>query len=125
MKNLLVFLLLACTLSNFAQIKGTITDNNGTPLPSVAVIVDNTYKNTTSNEQGEYLLDFKSLGNHTLVFQSLGYKTQKISVKIDQFPYIQNIKLSDANLSLKEVVINPKENLANGIIRNAIANRKV
>src|SRR5436190_8394244 len=124
MKNLLVFLLLACTLSNFAQIKGTITDNNGTPLPSVAVIVDNTYKNTTSNEQGEYMLDFKTLSKHTLVFQSLSYKTQKISVTIDQFPYTQNIKLADANLTLNAVVINPKENPANGIIRNAIANRK-
>src|SRR6478752_3028471 len=114
MKNLLVFLLLLCTLSNFAQIKGIITDSNGTPLPSVAVIVDNTYKNTTSNEQGEYMLDFKTLGKHTLVFKSLGYKTQKINITIEQFPFTQNIKLADANLTLNEVVINPKDNPANG-----------
>src|SRR4029078_6176053 len=120
MKNLLVFLLLASTLSNFAQIKGKVTDCDGNPLPAVAVIVDNTYKNTTSNEQGDYTLDFKTAGKHTLVFQSLGYKTQKININIDQFPFTQNIKRADTNLTLSEVVINPKENPANGIIRNAI-----
>ncbi len=124
MKNLIAVLLLAFALPNFAQIKGKITDNDGTPIPAVAIIIDNTYKNTTSNEQGEYLLDFTTLGKHTLVFQSLGYKTQKININVNEFPYVQNIKLADANLTLNEVVINPKENPANTIIRNAIAARK-
>ncbi|MGG7035491.1 MAG: DUF5686 and carboxypeptidase regulatory-like domain-containing protein [Flavobacterium sp.] len=124
MKNLLLFLSLTFTFSIFAQIKGTITDIDGTPLPSVSVMIDNTYKNVTSNEQGNYVLDYNILGKHTLVFRSVGYKTQIVTIKIDKFPFVQNVKLSDENLTLNEIIVNPKENLADGIIRKAIANRK-
>lgn len=124
MKSLLVFLSLIFIVPIFAQIKGTVTDTDGNPLSSVTVMIDNTYKNVTSNEQGNYVLDFNSLGKHTLVFRSLGYKTQIVAIKIEKFPFVQNIKLSKEDLTLNEIIVNSKENLANGIIRKAIASRK-
>lgn len=119
--TLLFFFLNICT---FAQIRGTITDNQGTPLPLVSVLVENTYNGTSSNEQGQYELNIKTTGKHTLIFQYLGFKTQKITVNIDKFPFVQNVKLADENLSLSEVVINTKENPANAIIKKAIAAKK-
>jgi hypothetical protein len=42
MKQLFTFLMLIVGLSHFAQIKGTITDQTGMPLPVVSILVENT-----------------------------------------------------------------------------------
>ena len=78
MKNAFLFLFLITGLLNFAQIKGKITDDKGNSLPSVTIYEDNTYNGTTSNEQGFYELNTKKIGKHTIVFQFLGFKTQKL-----------------------------------------------
>ncbi len=108
----------------FAQIRGTITDDKGIPLSLVTILEENTYNGTSSNEQGNYELNIKKTGKHTIVFQYLGFKTQRITLTIDKFPFVQNIKLVEENLSLSEVVINSKDNPANAVIRQAIANKR-
>jgi hypothetical protein len=107
-----------------AQIRGTVTDNKGNPLSLVTVLEDSTYNGTSSNEQGNYELNIKKKGKLTIVFQYLGFKTQKITVGITEFPYIQNIQLIEESLFLSEVVINSKENPAHSVIRLAIASKK-
>jgi hypothetical protein len=123
MKKITYLLLLTC-ISNFAQIKGTVTDEKGNPLPFVTIFSSNTYNGTTSNDNGKYELNIKTIGKHTIVFQYLGFKTQKIAIDIDQLPYQLNVKLFEENYTLNEVVINQKENPANAIIRSAIASKK-
>lgn len=124
MKNIttLLFLLFATILS--AQIKGTVTDDKGITLPAVSIFVENTYNGTSSNEKGNYELNVKTTGSHTIVFQYLGFKTLKKSINITQFPFILNVKLSEENIDLAEVVINKKDNPADKVIRKAIAARK-
>jgi len=124
MKQLSTLFLLACCFSGFAQIRGTITDDKGTPLPLVSVLVENTYNGTSSNEKGQYEINIKNTGKYTLIFQYLGFKTKKIAINVDKLPFVQNIALVEENLSLSEVVINTKENPANAIIRKAIDSRK-
>ena len=124
MKKFYLFLSLLVSFFSFAQIRGTITDNKGIPLSLVTVLEENTYNGTSSNEQGNYELNIKKTGKHTIIFQYLGFKTQKITLTIDKFPFNQNIKLVEENLSLSEVVINTKDNPANAVIRHAIANKK-
>ena len=124
MQKLITLILLFFSFLNYAQIRGTVTDTKGIPLPSVSVLVENTYNGTSSNEQGQYELNIKTAGKYTLIFQYLGYKTQKTTIEIKQFPFVKNIQLSEENLTLQEVVINTKENPANAIIRNAIKNKK-
>ena len=120
-RSLLLFFI---CISNFAQIKGTVTDAQGTPLSLVTITEANTYNGTSSNEQGNYELKCNTLGKHTLLFQYLGFKTQKKTIQIDQLPYLLNIRLVEESLSLSEVVINPKNNRANAVIRQAIASKK-
>jgi len=122
-KNSLLILFLI-SFSNFAQIRGTITDGKGIPLSLVTILEENTYNGTSSNELGNYELNIKTLGKHTIIFQYLGFKTQKITLTIDKFPFTQNIKLIEESLSLSEVVINTKDNPANAVVRHAIANKK-
>lgn len=124
MKKLFTLLFLSFSFIAFAQIKGKITDQSGQTLPAVNVYIENTYTGTSSNESGIYELNVKNTGKHTVVFQYLGYKTQKIKVNADKFPYTLDVTLADENISMTEVVISSAENPANTIIRSAIASKK-
>lgn len=124
MKNLYAFLLLLISVSGFAQIKGKITDSAGNPLPAVNIYIENTYTGTSSNENGFYELNIKSTGKYTVVFQYLGFKTQKTAVNVDKFPFTLNATLAEENISVAEVVISTQENPANAVIRSAIASKK-
>ena len=121
--RLLLFLLIT-SLSVSAQLKGTITDVDNQPIPYVNIYIENSYKGTTSNENGDYELALSKPGTYTVVFQFLGYKTQTNYIDIKEFPYVIDITLLEENISLSEVVINANENPANRIIRAAIKNRK-
>lgn len=124
MKNAFLFLFLFFSLYTTAQIKGKVTDEKGNPLHSVTVYKDNTYIGTTTNDQGLFQLNIKTPGKHTIVFQNLGYKTQKMVVDSTSIPITIAIQMIEESYSLNEVVINSKINPANLIIRNAIANKK-
>lgn len=124
MKNYILFAFLIFSISNFAQIKGTITDEKGNPLPFVSVFEENTYSGTTSNEQGKYQLNVKEVGKNKIIFQYLGFKTQKITVSPDSKTTTLDVKMTEESFALNEVVIDPKNNPANAIIKSAIANKK-
>lgn len=124
MKNYTLLSFLFFSIANFAQIKGTITDEKGNTLPFVSVFEENTYRGTTSNEQGAYQLNVKEIGKNKIVFQYLGFKTQKITVSPDNTTQLLNVILQEESFTLNEVVIDPKNNPANAIIKSTIANRK-
>lgn len=122
-KKLTLFFLFIIAFSN-AQVRGKVTDEKGNPLPFVNIFEENTYNGTTTNEQGRFEINIKTPGNHTLLFQYLGYKTAKQVVTLDKMPVEIEVVLVEENIILNEVVINPKDNPANEIIRNAIKNKK-
>ncbi len=124
MKNYTLLAFLFFSISNFAQIKGTITDEKGNPLPFVSVFEENTYTGTTSNEQGKYQLNVKETGKNKIIFQYLGFKTQKIAVSSDSKNIVLDVKMLEESFALNEVVIDPKNNPADAIIKSAIANKK-
>ncbi len=121
---LLSFLFLTFSYFASAQVVGTITDAKGEPLPFVNILVENTYKGTTSNDDGYYELNVSEPKTYTIVYTYLGYKTVKKKVAIDKFPYTINVSLEEESVSLGEVVIDSEENPANAIIRQAITKRK-
>jgi hypothetical protein len=124
MQKILLTLTLCYSLISFAQIKGTVKDENGKPLPYVNIFIENTYIGTTTNELGNYELNSKDQKNIPLVFQHLGFKTQKHIIANTNIPYQLDIILLEENYELKELVINTSENPTNEIIKNAIAARK-
>ncbi|MCA0133097.1 DUF5686 and carboxypeptidase regulatory-like domain-containing protein [Winogradskyella alexanderae] len=121
---LLTFFSILICFSVSAQVTGTVTDNNNEPLPFVNVIIKNTYRGTTTNNDGYYELNISKPGTYTVVFSYLGYKTESMKVEIEEFPYNLDVVLEEGSLSLGEVVVNAEENPANAIMRNAIAKRK-
>ena len=124
MKKFFLLALVLFSITNYSQIKGTITDEQGKPLPFVNIFEENTYNSTTSNEQGKFELNIRIPGNHIILFQYLGYKTSKRVIQLDKTPVSVDVVLEEENIVLKELVINPKENPANEIIRNAIKKKK-
>lgn len=123
MKKVTLLLFLAFTTLSFSQIKGTVVDDKGNPLPFVNIFEENTFNGTSTNDKGKFALNAKT-ENPTIIFQYLGYKTVKKTVAKNQFAEILTITLVEEDITLDEVVINPKNNPANEIIRNAIKNRK-
>lgn len=106
-----------------SQVKGTITDAKNNPLSFVSIYLNNTVTGTTSNDNGDYILELSKKGKYTIVFQFLGYKTIKKEVDINTFPYVLNVQLEEENIQLNEISISTKDNPANKIIRNTIANK--
>ena len=124
MKKITALLLLLISITTLAQIKGTITDINGKPIPFANIYVKDTYISTTSNEQGKYELTIKIPGNYIILYKYLGYKTDKKVIEFNNVQQIVDVTLMEENIQLEDVVIDKKVNPAIQIIKNAIANRK-
>jgi hypothetical protein len=119
----LLFLLLISQFT-FAQVTGTVRDNNDLPLPYVNIYTEDGTQGTTTNEDGNFELRLSKTGEYKLVFQFLGYQTLKKEIVVDEFPFQLDVQLNSETTNLDEVTINSKDNPANRIIRNAIASRK-
>ncbi len=72
-------LFFALTLSAYAQqISGTVSDENGVPLPGATVVVEGTSTGVSTDFDGNYSID-ASQGD-ILVFSYVGYQSQSVSV---------------------------------------------
>ncbi|WP_298148902.1 DUF5686 and carboxypeptidase regulatory-like domain-containing protein [Flavobacterium sp.] len=123
-KQTLAILLFFVSFLGAAQIKGSITEKSGVALPGVSIFIEGTYNGTSANDQGNYFLQVTTPGTYTVVYQMLGFKTQKIKVVVQNGVTVQNVVLVEEELNLQEVVINAKENPADRMIREAIKARK-
>lgn len=122
MKAILLSLLLLVGIPAFAQIKGSVSDKNGTPVPFAGIQVEGSQINTSANEEGNYSLNITSKGQYTIIYQSLGFKSKAITIEVSSLPYTLNVTLEEEKFDLKEVVIS-SEDPAVSIIKNAIASR--
>jgi hypothetical protein len=123
-KKLLGLLFIAFSTITSAQVIGTITDQNDKPVPFVNILIENTYKGTTSNDDGYYELNISEPKTYTIIYTFIGYKTVKKKVAIDKFPFTIDVMLEEELVSLDEVLVNSEENPANIIMRKVIAKRK-
>ncbi|WP_275315039.1 DUF5686 and carboxypeptidase regulatory-like domain-containing protein [Tenacibaculum bernardetii] len=121
-KNYTLFLLFITSIS-FSQVKGSVTDTNNKPLSFVSVYLENSITGTTTNDNGDYELAITKKGEHTLIYQILGFKTVKKKITVSSFPFVLNIVLSEEEVALDEILISSNENPADKIIRNVIANK--
>ncbi len=61
------------------SVAGTVTDDNGLPLPGVTVVIKGTTNGTVTNMDGEYSIA-NIPENATLQFSFVGMKTQEVVV---------------------------------------------
>ena len=67
LKKLLSFFFLSFGFISSAQIVGTIKDTNNEPLPFVNILIENTFKGTTSNNDGFYELNISKPKTYTII----------------------------------------------------------
>ncbi|WP_353118471.1 DUF5686 and carboxypeptidase regulatory-like domain-containing protein [Myroides odoratus] len=123
MKQLFTLFLCFLSLVSFAQIKGTIVDQEGKPISYATVILEQTQQGAISNDKGVYEIKPKNHGDFTLVFQFLGYKTERKKITYQGQPLTVDIVLQEEEFQLDDIVIKVGKNPADDIIRRAIANR--
>lgn len=99
---LIAFSMLCFSFTMMAQntVKGTITDEQGQPVPGVNVLEKNTSNGFVSDFDGNYTLTVGD--NATLVFSYVGFKKQEVSV--DNRSSI-NVTLVTDNEQLDEIVV--------------------
>lgn len=83
------------------EIKGTVADTNGTPLPGVTIIVKNTTKGVSTDFDGNFTISNVNNGE-TLVFSFMGYQTKEYLVVNSNFIAIT---LTEDTQTLDEVVV--------------------
>lgn len=84
-------------------IQGRVTDIDGEPLIGAVVLLKNTLIGTTTDMDGYYVIELpRDMQNATLVFSSIGYETQEVSV--EKTTAIKNVKL-ELGVDLEEVVV--------------------
>lgn len=102
--NLLVVMLLFfgafSTYAQNAQVTGTVSDETGSPLPGVTILVKGTTRGTTTDLDGKYSIAAAS--NETLVFSFIGYTPLEMSVGNQS---TINVSLEPDLADLEEVVV--------------------
>lgn len=84
---------------NVKRVIGTITDESGTPLPGVNVIIKGTNKGTTSDFDGNYELDIHY--GQELTYSYIGMLSQELPI----FSSIMNVRMEEDAVALDEVVV--------------------
>src|SRR3989337_2750192 len=100
-----IFFLL--TFELFAQLRtisGTLTTNDGSPLPGINIIIKGTTVGTTTDINGYYSIDVPV--GETLVFSFIGMQTREIVVTRDNFK-TANAKKSKDNKKRKHYAFQP------------------
>ncbi|UJH89802.1 carboxypeptidase-like regulatory domain-containing protein [Antarcticibacterium sp. 1MA-6-2] len=98
--TLLMVLVVQLTFAQQKTITGTVTDQQGLPLPGVNVIVQGTSNGTQTDFDGNYSISV--VEGRTLVFSYVGYATNNVVVR--NVTTI-NVTLEEDAAALDEVVV--------------------
>ena len=125
MKKAALILLLLAGIPALAQVNGWVASRKtGERIPFAGITVADTYIGTSTNENGNYMLNITQKGIYKLVFQSLGHKTREVTIEVTSLPHTLNVTLEEEEYILDAVAITNKEEAAMDIIRKAIDSRK-
>jgi len=104
MKTILKVFMLCFCLSSFSQstVKGKVTDDTGQPLPGANIIVEGTTVGTSSDFDGNYILNTEKTPPFNIVISYTGFETQTLEVTTNN--QIVNVQMAEGN-ELDEVVI--------------------
>ena len=89
------------------MIKGKVTDESGSPLPSVNIILLESQEGTSSDAEGLFTLITTQKGKITLRVSMIGYSTYEKSIDLSGNSTAEylNITLHEESIELKEAVV--------------------
>ncbi|MCV2485018.1 carboxypeptidase-like regulatory domain-containing protein [Flavobacterium sp. SH_e] len=110
MKNLFFFLVLLFSISCFSQrIAGKVFSNDKVPLSGANIFLDGTTISTSTDENGNFVIEYDPDAKNTLVFSYIGFDNQyvtDIDLKKDIVIYMEIAKNT-----LKEIVVGNKKDI--------------
>ena len=104
------------------SVTGSVTNEDGSPVPFVTVYVEGTTIGTTTNADGKYQLELKD-GYHTVVFRYVGYKTEIRPLTVEGETTL-DVTLKRIVFQLGEAQVDGSEDPAYRIMRLARSRRK-
>jgi len=104
-RTILILLVFAIQWYGYAQapvtLRGRITSDEGNALPGVSILVKGTTNGTTTDVDGNYIINVEE--GATLVYNFIGFESQE--VKITSGQTVANVALVTDTKELQEVVI--------------------
>ena len=91
-----------------AEIKGTVVDSAGFPLPGVNVVVEGLRVGSATDVSGQFRIRRVPAGSHVLLFSAVGFETRR-----------ETITLSDDSVATVDVILTETSFLANEIVVTA------
>ncbi|SHG89513.1 carboxypeptidase-like regulatory domain-containing protein [Winogradskyella jejuensis] len=109
-KIVYILLFFSCLISRAQTLKGKVVDAfSKTPIEVVSVYFNNTTIGTTTNENGEFSIDYNNAVQSPLIISYLGYEKVVIS-DFRNYTYLE-VELKELSSQLDEVVINADDGL--------------
>ena len=106
-ESMLLFVLLLFCTAAIAQtrvsVTGSVTGNDGLPLPGVSVVVKGTTRGVSTDFDGKY--EIQVAPNEVLEFSSMGYASQLRKIEAKKGTFTLNIVLKEEAQQLGEVVV--------------------
>jgi len=87
------------------QIKGRITDKNGSPLAGASVVLENTLQGCTTDSYGNFSLSKVKSGVYTLSVSFVGYEKKSLEVNVDKDLTV-DLSLTPSSIMGEEIVVN-------------------
>ncbi len=105
--HFLFFLLLAQINMVCSQttISGSIHDSKGEAVPGANIYFEKTFKGTSSDSTGKYILTTPLAGKSVLIISFMGYESHRQTIELNNNPITLNITLKENKKELGEVLI--------------------
>jgi TonB-linked SusC/RagA family outer membrane protein len=106
--------------SNILNIKGKVTDNKGTPLPGVSIMLKGSRTGTVTDANGAFSLNVPD-GTGTLVFSFIGFAKQEVPIDGKS---VLNVTLLEDKQNISEVVVTGYSTQSKHTLTSAIVSVK-
>jgi TonB-dependent receptor len=112
---------------NTCSIGGKITDKtNLEPLYGANIMMEGTGMGAASKDNGEYLIMNVPAGNYTLKVSYLGYRTEKLEVKLVKGQHLeQNFGLKPVGVTGKTVIVTAQASGQNAAINQQLSSQNI
>ena len=88
------------------SVKGFINDANGSPIPGISVYLKSSYKGSSTNGSGYFIIENIDPGSYTIVCSGIGWLTIEKSLDLTEGQSFElNVSLEESVSTLDEVVV--------------------
>ena len=104
------------------SLSGTVTDENGEPVPYANIFVKELASGTSTDFDGNFFLQLVSSGEYSLVVSAIGYESKNVSAILrEAIDFKVYATLQTSSIQMEEIIVKAeKKDRAFGIIRKAI-----